>query len=219
MNLEQEIDYWREGEEEEDFRGPQIAGIDYSLASPAIAIHPIKVWAWDPSRVQIVFFGKEFQVFFHKSGMEFIQVGRADWKNDVDRYIKNAAPLISRIERRFVVEGAIEGYAYGATGKVFQIGENAGCLKTLLYTRLLLAFDSVAPTIIKRYATGSGRADKTQMHEAFLSETGINLLNRFSPKGKKKKIDSPISDIVDAYYICKWKWHNNNITNNSSTER
>lgn len=209
MNLEADRGYWHEGEEEEDFRGPQIVGIDYSLTSPAIAIHPIKVWAWDYSRAQIVFFGKEDQVFFHtKSGMEFVQIGRrSDWKNEVDRYIKNAAPLVQRIERRFVTDGAIEGYAYGATGKVFQIGENAGCLKTLLYSKLLLAFEIVAPTTIKKYATGSGRADKNQMYENWLQETDIDLLNRFSPNGKKKKIDSPISDIVDAYYICKWKWH------------
>ncbi len=207
MNSDQKEGYWLEREVEEGFRGPQVAGIDYSLNSPAVAICPIKIEAWDISYVSIGFFGKEHRSFYHSSGMEFFELQRKDWTTDVERYMANASPMAFLLERKFVVEAAIEGYAYGATGKVFQIGENTGCLKTIIKSRLLLESDIVAPTTIKRYATSSGRADKNQMYAAWLEETGIDLLNRFSPRAKKN-IGSPVSDIVDAYYICKWKWHN-----------
>jgi hypothetical protein len=39
------------------------------------------------------------------------------------------------------------------------------------------------------------------MHEAFLKETGIDLKSIMTPD--KKDITSPVSDVIDAYYICK----------------
>ena len=39
------------------------------------------------------------------------------------------------------------------------------------------------------------------MYETFVSETKIDLQEKLSPKSKQ--IGNPVSDIVDAYYICR----------------
>ena len=44
------------------------------------------------------------------------------------------------------------------------------------------------------------------MYEAFTAEllTPTDLKTRLTPKSKK--IRSPVSDIVDSYFIAKWGW-------------
>ena len=59
----------------------------------------------------------------------------------------------------------------------------------------------VNPSIVKKLATGKGNADKVSMHQAFVEETKHNLFNLITPN--RKGIGNPVSDIVDAYYICK----------------
>jgi hypothetical protein len=54
---------------------------------------------------------------------------------------------------------------------------------------------------VKKFGCGKGNGDKTAMHEAFLKETGIDLKSIMTPD--KKDITSPVSDVIDAYYICK----------------
>ena len=59
------------------------------------------------------------------------------------------------------------------------------------------------PTVIKKFATGKGNANKEQMYEAFVDEllTPTDLKERLTPKAKK--VINPISDIVDSYFIAK----------------
>jgi Holliday junction resolvasome RuvABC endonuclease subunit len=66
-----------------------------------------------------------------------------------------------------------------------------------------ISFKSYPPTVIKKFATGKGNANKEQMYEAFVDEllTPTNLKERLTPKAKK--VINPISDIVDAYFIAK----------------
>jgi hypothetical protein len=94
----------------------------------------------------------------------------------------------------------IEGYAMGAKGLVFHIGENTGILKYKLFKKDI-QFTSIAPTRVKKLATGKGNAKKDQMYECFVKETGIDL--RKALCYTKTDISSPIGDIVDSYYICK----------------
>jgi hypothetical protein len=60
----------------------------------------------------------------------------------------------------------------------------------------------VAPTHIKKFATGKGNAKKEMMYESFLTETQRNL--QLELEIKSEKIGNPVSDIVDSYYICKY---------------
>jgi len=107
-------------------------------------------------------------------------------------------------EANFVV---LEGYAMGAKGLVFHIGENTGNLKHELW-RHQKPFVVAAPTTIKKFASGKGNANKDVMYETFTKETGIDLLGLF----EMKKPDSPVNDIVDSYYMVKYAHHLCNTT-------
>ena len=54
----------------------------------------------------------------------------------------------------------------------------------------------------KKFATGKGNANKVLMYEAFIEETGDDLakLFEFDPYTGQ----SPVSDIIDSYYIAKY---------------
>ena len=62
-------------------------------------------------------------------------------------------------------------------------------------------FGVYAPTVIKKFATGKGNANKEMMIEAFESETGVDIREKC---GIINKSWNPITDVVDAYYICKY---------------
>ena len=97
-----------------------------------------------------------------------------------------------------IKEGYLENYSMGSTGRVFSIAENTGILKYNLYLQgnpIIL----LPPSIIKKYATGKGNADKELMYEAFYNETKIDLQNILN-----SSISNPLTDIVDAYFICKY---------------
>lgn len=57
---------------------------------------------------------------------------------------------------------AIEGYAYGSVGRVFELGEIGGVLKTLL-TERQVKYVIVPPILVKKFATGSTSAAKEEM--------------------------------------------------------
>jgi hypothetical protein len=59
----------------------------------------------------------------------------------------------------------------------------------------------VPPSHVKKIATGKGNADKEGMYDAFLKETFISLKDIITPN--RSGVVNPVSDLVDAYYICK----------------
>tara|TARA_B110000196_G_C20933165_1_gene560902 strand:- start:276 stop:782 length:507 start_codon:yes stop_codon:yes gene_type:complete len=101
----------------------------------------------------------------------------------------------------------IEGYAFATSGKshVRSVAENSGLLKHKMY-KAKQSFISIPPTVIKKFATDKGNANKEIMHEFFVKESDApsNLKTILRPKSTK--LTSPITDIVDAYWICKYGW-------------
>ena len=101
----------------------------------------------------------------------------------------------------------LEGYAFANSGKsrVRSVAENTGLLKHKLY-KSKHKYTPVPPSVVKKYATGRGNANKEVMYEAFNAElvTPPNLQERLRPKSKK--LSNPVTDIVDAYFIAKWGW-------------
>lgn len=93
----------------------------------------------------------------------------------------------------------IEDYSMGSKGRVFHIAENCGLMKWKLWKRGH-AITCIPPTVIKKVATGKGNAKKEQMYEAFVKQTGITL----QTMGSGTKIGSPVSDIVDSYFIAQY---------------
>lgn len=120
-----------------------------------------------------------------------------------ERYDNIAEFFLSKIPTKPLPQIFIEDYSFGSKGRVFHIAENCGLLKNKLW-EVGFKFTTVPPTVIKKYATGKGNADKAKMYEAFVGETGRNLISLYSKTGR---LDSPVTDIVDSYYIAKYGYH------------
>ena len=79
---------------------------------------------------------------------------------------------------------------------MFNIGENTGLLKHKLYKNNLYP-KVVTPTEIKKWATGKGNASKTDMYNAFVDQTGVELKDILECEPES----TPLSDVVDAFLI------------------
>ena len=98
----------------------------------------------------------------------------------------------------------IEDYAFAAKGKVFHIGENTGIFKYHLWEHKI-EYKTVPPTQVKKFATGRGNAKKEDVYAAFKAECRLDLQGIFGVVSDQ--IKSPVSDLADAYYICKYGHH------------
>ena len=93
----------------------------------------------------------------------------------------------------------IEDYSFGSTGRVFHIAVYLGLLKYKLKIECGWDYTLLPPSVIKKFATGKGNANKDLMLHAFEKDTGTNLAQVFDTTSK-----SPVSDVADAYFICKY---------------
>lgn len=176
-----------------------VAGVDYSLTSPAICVHSGEEWSYSNCKFY-------YMVQNEKKITEAENYHCSvypEWSEDCERFNNLAEWSLHRISSAGCSRVAIEGYAFGAVGRVFQIAENAGLLKYKLWENGI-EYTVPAPTEIKKFATGKGNANKDLMLEAYKEETGVDI---------REKLDiikgyNPISDIVDAYYIAKFGFYN-----------
>ena len=176
-------------------------GIDFSLTSPCVCvIHPYDVdIPFVPlSHCEFFYFAKTTRQAScnHPS---FHPCTYPPYADDVGRFQDLGEWVVECIGD--TQSGAIEGYAFAANGQITRIAESTGILKFLLHQKDI-ALDPYAPSQIKKFATGKGRADKSQM--AFSFET-IHA-NGDHPLALAEllhcRVDvSPCSDIVDAYFI------------------
>ena len=177
-----------------------VAGIDYSLASPAICV--AKIINNDIKFENCKFHFLKQNKSHESIGEVFLAYNYPEYTDDIDRFSKLASWTIECIRwyAGRVSKVYLEDYAFAATGRVFNIGENMGILKKQLKEDGF-KYTTIPPTVIKKHATGKGNANKDLMYETFLSETQVDLQSQLSPKSTK--ISNPVSDIVDAYYICR----------------
>ena len=72
------------------------------------------------------------------------------------------------------VRVSIEGYAYGATGKAFDIGELGGVVRVLLAEHQVEPL-IVTPQAVKKWATGMGRGGKVPVGVALYKQFGLEF--------------------------------------------
>ena len=184
----------------------KLAGIDYSLTSPAIC-----VWKQDADRLfdfdscDLYYLETAQRLKRTKTGLLNLHPELyPDWETEEQRHDLLSDWAMTCIQG---CEVYIEGYAFATSGKshVRSVAENTGLLKHKMY-KSNQSFTSVPPTVIKKYATGKGNANKEVMYEAFNAEllTPPDLKSILKPKSKK--LTSPVTDLVDAYFIAKWGW-------------
>jgi len=187
-------------------------GIDYSMSSPAIAIYRGDPRAFEWHDVEFHYYSTVNALakdWYRGSDVWCRGYGSLTiHKNNEDRFMRLAqwslvtiigklAELVPDPEQSFI---ALEDYALGGKGRVFEIAENTGCLKQILRAADY-EFDLIAPTTVKKFATGKGNAKKEQMYDAWMKETKFDIWKEMTPK--RGKISSPVTDIVDAYYLLK----------------
>lgn len=178
------------------------AGIDYSMTSPAICTHIGK--RWDIRNCEFYYLTS-----VKKLAKKFGEYNQFQGTLQPKKHNSNEErfDIVSQwaIKHCFKFDFvAIEGYAYSSTGQVFQIGENCGLLKHKLWESNT-PFSVYAPSAIKKFATGKGNANKDLMYEAWLAETGIDLMKMMTPS--RDNFGSPLADIVDSYFITKYLYH------------
>lgn len=179
-----------------------IIGIDYSMTSPGLAIfqgNNHHLYAFCDSRVETnKVSGSGLQV------RVFENAGKKIYKSQIERFDILARKMLVIINNYDLgnneVQVYIEGYSMGSKGQVFHIAENTAILKHYLY-RCDIPYIEIAPTEIKKYATGSGRAMKDDMYESFVNETGLQLKDHLTPN---RKLGSPVTDLVDSFWIAKY---------------
>ena len=184
----------------------KLAGIDYSLTSPAIC-----VWKQDVDRL-FNFDSCDLYYLEDAQRLKRTNIGilnlhpepYPDWETEEQRHDLLSDWAMSCIQG---CEVFIEGYAFATSGKshVRSVAENSGLLKHKMY-KANQKFTSVPPTVIKKYATGKGNSNKEAMYDAFTAEllTPPDLKTTLKPKSTK--LTSPVTDLVDAYFIAKWGW-------------
>ena len=158
-----------------------IAGIDYSLCGPAICVYR----------------GEITDTFsFNKCKFYYL--------TDTKKYAKTISAWAADVCYGCEQVG-LEGYAYGAKGRVFHIAENTGILKYKFFQNNI-PVEVITPSEVKKRACGKGNANKADMHSAFQRETSHNLAKIITPD--KTGVTNPVSDIVDAYFVCKCLYDN-----------
>tara|TARA_Y100000004_G_C8849748_1_gene384210 strand:- start:192 stop:749 length:558 start_codon:yes stop_codon:yes gene_type:complete len=176
-----------------------IAGIDYSLRSPAICIFMGNSKAKFEFRDCLFFFLSDVKKNQRPFGRNITGEPFSRYTEDLQRYDSISEWAIQKTIGCDQV--ALEGYAYGAKGKVFHIAENTGVLKYKMYQNRM-PLEIVEPTKVKKFATGKGNASKADMYASFTQESLVDLAKLIQPD--REEIGNPLSDIVDAYYICKY---------------
>ncbi len=179
-----------------------IVGIDYSLTSPAVCI--TTDFEYKNSYFYYLTSKKKYDGLIDKNVTGILH---EPWTDPIKRF-KNISNFVfyvlgkhisPTIGFRSIDKIFIEGYSYGSKGQgLFQIAENCGILKYRLQ-EMNLEYETVVPSVVKKFATGKGNADKEKMYDQFYVDTGVNLMEVF----EQNTLSNPVSDIVDSYYIAK----------------
>ena len=187
-------------------------GIDYSLSSPGICVNTSKgEFRYEDCTFYFLTNTKKYDATFCRpfvTNVRYIGTSHKPYTSEPERYSQIADWAINIIKsygdattgmNRIKPTIQIEDYSYGSTGRVFHIAENLGLLKYKLKIECGWDYTLLPPSVIKKFATDKGNANKDLMLDAFEKDTGTNLAQVFDTTSK-----SPVSDVADAYFICKY---------------
>ena len=181
-----------------------VLAVDYSLNSPAATIYS------DTKKV--------FMSVANSRQEEIVEAERDNGKHIIlfDNYMKSVGKdnfskairfyesvnmLITKTigdEETILI---FEGYAFGAVShRIFQMAEACGVVKHELVKNNNIYNNEcyqAAPSTIKKFFTGNGRADKKDMCQRYLDTCQVKLDDYV---GKKKSFN----DIVDSYALAEY---------------
>lgn len=169
-------------------------GVDLSLTSPAICV--FQGTTFDINSCQFFFLTdkkKYEQTIPQIQGTLF-----PFYSCEQERYNNIANWILAKVNEFNTDHVFIEDYSFGSTGRVFNIAENCGLLKHKLWDSKI-PFTTIPPTVIKKYATGKGNANKEALQTHFIQKTNLDIK---ATLGMTDKQWNPSSDIIDSYFIC-----------------
>jgi hypothetical protein len=171
-----------------------LIGIDYSITCPCLCLFDErKAFKFDNC---FFYYLTNTKKYADKIAPNITGESFQEYVQDVDRF-----DTISEWATNLCIGAAdvgMEGYAYGAKGRVFNLAENMGLLKYKLYKHAI-PVTIVEPAKVKKCATGKGNADKQVMYETFSKETNTDLKSVFN----QKTLSNPVTDVIDSYYVLK----------------
>lgn len=177
-------------------------GIDLSLSSPALCLYNGQGFNLENCEFYFLTSSSKFLYIHPKLHGEMFP----EYDTQSERY-NNIAQWIVDIAKQFKVQSVfMEDYSFASVGRVFQIAENGGVCKHQLWKNRI-EYKTIPPTVIKKFATGKGNADKQKIQEHFIEETNFDIKQALSMTEKQW---NPSSDLIDAYYICKYGVENGN---------
>jgi len=171
-----------------------LIGIDYSITCPCLCLFDErKSFKFDNC---FFYYLTNTKKYADKIAPNITGESFQEYVQDVDRF-----DTISEWATNLCIGAAdvgMEGYAYGAKGRVFNLAENMGLLKYKLYKHAI-PVTIVEPSKVKKCATGKGNADKQVMYDTFSKETNTDLKSMFG----QKTLSNPVTDVIDSYYVLK----------------
>lgn len=117
-----------------------------------------------------------------------------------DRAQQLADFIVGKVKQHEITKLNIEGLAFGIRGDATR--DLAGLLFTVITNvrrHTSATIEIIAPTSLKRFATGSGKSDKAAM----ISSVPEHVLNRFLEAKYKKT--TGLADVCDAYWLASFK--------------
>ena len=147
-----------------------IVGIDYSLNSPAICIADD---SFDFSKCSFHFLTSK-KKHIGKFGKNIFGYEHKEYNNPIIRFSNISMWALDIIHKykKDTAQVFVEGYSFGSKGQaVFQIAENCGILKYRLQMSPSILYDTIVPSVVKKYASGKGNADKQLMYDSFKEHT------------------------------------------------
>jgi hypothetical protein len=177
-----------------------IVGIDYSMTSPAMCFLGTDKTFSNSKHFFLTSKKRDLSVPLQNI---FCDEHRL-YTSEIERFSQTADffinLLVSQSNTPIVY---LEDYSLGSKGRVFAIAENTAILKYKLFERGIRVH-TVPPTVLKKFAFGKGNAKKEQMYEAYQKLGNNPDLVSFYHARKVTKIGSPISDIVDAFFLARY---------------
>ena len=172
----------------------RVVGIDYSLTSPCVCVFEGETFSYTQCKFYFLTDNKKYDVDVDNIHGDL----HKDYNTEQQRHYNITQWALSLVEDGDKVY--IEGYSMGSKGLVFNIAENTGVLKHYMWKRGI-DFTAVPPTVIKKYATGKGNANKQAIQDTFEQTVNVYIKKKLMMTDKQW---NPSSDIIDSYYICKY---------------
>ena len=173
----------------------RILGIDASILGTGFTLMEIND-EYKTTDIKFLGFTQKKKLEYHSENLHICLLGK-DYSDYPYHY--RGKIILDFIKKYYDISNidfmAIEDYAFGANGHVFNIAETIGSIKNEFYVSNI-PYKKYPPSTIKQFATGKGNSDKVFMGMAFRGlQNGLltNLEDYVSPKG----------DLVDSFWIAQ----------------